>query len=177
MFKAALAATSDSVEGISVRFAEEDDVEIVLTFLRELAEFENLTQEMVADQETLAANLFGPTPYAECIIAENDGVAAGFALFFHSFSPYIGKPNLYLEGLYVKPEHRKSGIGTLLLREVAAIAIERDCARMEWRALDWNIQSIIFYRKLGAQPLSNWVTQRLDRAQLEALAHEPANQH
>jgi len=160
------------VEGVTVRFADEEDAETMLGFIRELAEYEKLADEVVTNKETLAQNLFGPQPYAECLIAESNGQPAGFAVFFHTFSTFAGKPGLYLEDLYVKPEFRKTGIGFQLMQELAHIVLERDCVRIEWRVLDWNIPGIIFYRKFGAKPLNNWITQQLEREQIEQLAEE-----
>jgi len=156
---------------ILIRPAIPADTAILLGFVRELAEYEKLAHEAVATEEMLARHLFGARPYAEALIAEADGAAAGFALFFHTFSTFVGKPGLYLEDIYVRPDHRRRGIGLALLRELAKIALARDCGRMEWAVLDWNAPAIAFYeRKLGARAMSDWTVERLDRAGIEALA-------
>jgi GNAT superfamily N-acetyltransferase len=118
----------------------------------------------------LGAKLFGPRPYAEVIIGEVNGTAQGFALFFHNFSTFEGKPGVYLEDLFVRPEARGSGLGKALLSRLAAIAVERDCARLEWSVLDWNAPAIAFYRAIGARPMDEWTVQRLDGDALAALA-------
>jgi len=153
------------------RSATEADVAIILGFVRELAAYEKLTHEAIATEDMLARGLFGTRPYAEGLIAEADGAPVGFALFFHTFSTFVGKPGLYLEDIYVRPAHRRRGIGLGLLRELAKIALTRDCGRMEWAVLDWNEPAIRFYRtKLGARAMGDWTVQRLDRERIEALA-------
>jgi GNAT superfamily N-acetyltransferase len=156
---------------IIYRPATEADVPTILGFVRELAAYEKLEQDAVATEDMLARGLFGPRPYAEGLIAEISGAPVGFALFFHSFSTFVGKPGLYLEDIYVRPAHRRQGVGLGLLRELAKIALSRDCGRMEWAVLDWNEPAIQFYRtKLGAQAMDAWTTQRLDRDAITALA-------
>src|ERR1700722_1734693 len=156
---------------ITVRTAIASDIATILGFVRELAAYEKLADQAVATEDMLARGLFGPRAYAEGLIAEADGEAVGFALFFHTFSPFVGKPGLYLEDLYVRPAHRRQGIGGVLLRELAKIALMRDCGRMEWSVLDWNEPALRFYRaKLGARPMDEWTVQRLGRQQIEALA-------
>jgi GNAT superfamily N-acetyltransferase len=155
---------------IHTRSATEDDVPLILSFIRELAEYERLSHEVVATEETLAESLFGERRYAEVLIAEHDGAPAGFALFFHNFSTFLGKPGIYLEDLYVRPESRGAGIGRKLLGHLARLAKERDCGRLEWWVLDWNEPSIGFYRKLGAVPMDDWTVYRVSGAALEALA-------
>lgn len=156
---------------IAIRPATRADVAAVLAFVRELAEYEKLAHEAVATEEQLARFLFGPRPYAECLIAEAGGAPVGFALYFHTFSTFVGKPGLYLEDLYVRPAHRRRGIGARLLRELAKIALARDCGRLEWAVLDWNEPALRFYReKLGARAMSDWTVQRLERDAIEALA-------
>jgi GNAT superfamily N-acetyltransferase len=153
------------------RPATEADVATILGFIRELAAYEKLTHEVDATEDMLARGLFGPHPYAEGLIAEADGAPVGFALFFHTFSTFVGKPGLYLEDLYVQPAHRRQGIGLGLLRELAKIALMRECGRMEWAVLDWNEPAIRFYRtKLGARAMGDWTVQRLDRERIEVLA-------
>ncbi len=155
-----------------IRSATKDDAPLILSFIRELAEYEKLAHEVTANEITLTKHLFGAQPRGECLIAEVDDQPAGFALFFHNFSTFLGKPGLYLEDLYVKPEFRSAGVGILLLRELARTAIARDCGRMEWSVLDWNEPAIAFYNKIGAQSMSDWTPQRLDRTGIERLAEE-----
>ena len=155
---------------IFTRSATEDDVPLVLSFIRELAEYERLSHEVVATEESLRENLFGERRYAEVLIAEQDGTPAGFALFFHNFSTFLGKPGIYLEDLYVRPEFRGAGIGKRLLGHLARLAKERDCGRLEWWVLDWNEPSIGFYKKLGAVPMDDWTVYRVSGTALEDLA-------
>jgi GNAT superfamily N-acetyltransferase len=156
--------------GVQLRSAQLADVPHILALIRELAEYEKLAHEAVADEATLAAQLFGDTPAAEVVIAEVDGQPAGFALFFHNFSTFLGKRGLYLEDLYVKPEYRGLGLGRRLMAHLAGLAIERDCGRFEWSVLDWNAPAIAFYRELGAQPMDEWTVQRVSGDALHALA-------
>lgn len=155
---------------IAVRAAVAGDVALILAFIRELAEYEQLSHEMVADETGLAAQLFGERPRAEVLIAEIDGVAAGFALFFHNFSTFLGKPGLYLEDLFVRPTFRGLGLGKRLMLRLAQIAIERDCGRFEWSVLDWNQPAIDFYRSLGAVGMDAWTMQRVSGDALQTLA-------
>lgn len=155
---------------MGVREATEGDVPLILSFIRELAAYERLSHEVVATEEALRANLFGEHRYAEVLIAEHDGAPAGFALFFHNFSTFLGKPGIYLEDLYVKPEFRGAGIGKKLLAHLARLAKERDCGRLEWWVLDWNEPSIGFYEKLGAVPMDDWTVYRISGTALEELA-------
>jgi GNAT superfamily N-acetyltransferase len=156
---------------IVIRPATEADVATILGFVRELADYEKLAHAAVATEAMIARGLFGPRPYAEALIAEIDGAPVGFALFFHTFSTFVGLPGLYLEDIYVRPAHRRKGIGLGLLRELAKIALARDCGRLEWAVLDWNEPAIRFYRtKLGARAMDDWTTQRLDRDAIMALA-------
>ena len=122
----------------------------------------------------LGEKLFGPRPYAEVLIGEVDGEALGFALFFHNFSTFEGRPGIYLEDLFVRPEARGQGLGKALLAELARIAVERGCARLEWWVLDWNEPSIGFYKSLGARPMDEWTVMRVDGAALAALAESGA---
>jgi GNAT superfamily N-acetyltransferase len=154
-----------------IRPATEADVATILGFVRELAAYEKLSHEANATEEMLARGLFGPCPHAEALMAEADGAPVGFALFFHTFSTFVGKPGLYLEDIYVQPAYRRLGIGLGLLRELAKIALMRDCGRIEWAVLDWNEPAIRFYRtKLGALLMGDWTVQRLDRERIKALA-------
>ena len=158
---------------LHLRPARRQDVPLILTFIRELAEYENLSHQVVADEAQLAENLFGPRPYAEVLIGEVDAEPAGFALFFHNFSTFLGKPGLYLEDLYVRPAVRGAGLGKALLIELARLAMTRGCGRLEWAVLDWNEPAIGFYRSLGARPLDDWTTYRLTGEALSALAEQP----
>ena len=149
------------------------DVALIIAFIRELAEYEQLSHEMVADETGLAAQLFGERPRAEVLIAEIDGASAGFALFFHNFSTFLGKPGLYLEDLFVRPTFRGHGLGKRLMVRLAQIAVERDCGRFEWSVLDWNTPAIDFYRSLGAVGMDEWTVQRVKGEALRALAAHP----
>ena len=155
---------------IRLRVATRDDIALIAHFIRALAEYEKLLDEVRLDEGVLAEKLFGPRPYAEVLIGEIDGKPQGFALFFHNFSTFEGRPGIYLEDLFVTPEARGSGLGTALLAELARLAVERDCARLEWSVLDWNEPSIGFYKALGAKPMDEWTVFRLDGAALTNLA-------
>ena len=155
---------------IQLRPAQIADVPQILAFIRELAEYEKLAHEAVADEATLAAQLFGDRPAAEVVIAEVDGQPAGFALFFHNFSTFLGKRGLYLEDLYVKRDYRGLGLGRRLMVHLAGLAVARECGRFEWSVLDWNAPAIAFYRELGALPLDEWTVQRVTGDALKALA-------
>ena len=155
---------------IGVRKATEDDVPLILSLIRELAEYEKLSHEVVATEAGLRKSLFGERPYAEVLVAEHEGAPAGFALFFHNFSTFLGRPGIYLEDLYVKPEFRGAGIGKELLIHLARLAKRRDCGRLEWWVLDWNEPSIGFYKKLGAVPMDDWTVYRVSGPALEDLA-------
>lgn len=159
---------------ITIRNASAGDVSLIYRFICELADYERLRHEVRADEETLARHLFGATPRAETLIGEIDGVPRGFALFFHNFSTFEGRPGIYLEDLYVEPAARGSGLGRALLSRLARVAIERDCARLEWSVLDWNAPAIAFYQSIGARPMDEWTVQRVDGDALTALAGEKA---
>lgn len=159
-----------SIPNIHLRSAILADVPQILAFIRELAEYEKLAHEAVADEATLAAQLFGGQPAAEVVIAEVDGQPAGFALFFHNFSTFLGKRGLYLEDLYVKPAYRGLGLGRRLMVHLAGLAVQRGCGRFEWSVLDWNAPAIAFYRELGAVPLDEWTVQRVTGEALNTLA-------
>lgn len=151
---------------IAIRPATLDDLPLIGELIMALAEYERLAHEVRFDPAVLGAKLFGPRPYAEVVIGEIDGTAQGFALFFHNFSTFEGRPGIYLEDLFVRPQARGSGLGKALLRHLAALALERDCARLEWSVLDWNEPAIGFYRALGARPMDEWTVMRLDGAAL-----------
>ncbi len=144
-----------------LRFANPADVPAILGLIRELAEYERLLDQVVADEAGLHRAVFGERPYVEALVVTVETETVGFALFFHNFSTFLGKPGMYLEDLYVRPAFRGQGLGKALLTRVAQIAVERDCGRMEWSVLDWNEPSIRFYESLGAKPLSDWTIYRL----------------
>jgi GNAT superfamily N-acetyltransferase len=153
--------SNNSSSEILIRLAEKQDVSTILSFIKDLAEYEKLTDEVIADEESLENFLFSTRPFAEVFIAEYGMKLVGFALFFHTFSTFMGKPGLYLEDLYVKPEMRGKGVGKTLFRKVAQMALERDCGRLEWSVLNWNEPAIGFYKKLGAQAMNEWTVYRL----------------
>ena len=155
---------------MDIRIARADDCATILGFIRDLAQYEKLSHEVVADEAQLRATLFGAQPAAEVLIAEQAGAAVGFALFFTSYSTFLAKPGLYLEDLFVRPAARGAGIGAALMVKLAKICIERDYGRFEWSVLDWNEPALTFYRSLGAVPLTEWTVQRLTGAPLVALA-------
>ncbi|WP_375194567.1 GNAT family N-acetyltransferase [Sphingobium sp.] len=155
---------------VTIREAVPADIGTIYAFILALADYEKLSHQVKADRETLAKYLFGPRPMAEVLIADHEGKAIGFALFFHNFSTFEGRPGLYLEDLFVIPEARGLGAGKALLSRLAQLAIKRDCARLEWWVLDWNAPSIAFYRSLGARPMDEWTVQRVDGEALNALA-------
>ncbi|MDE1915028.1 MAG: GNAT family N-acetyltransferase [Sphingomonadales bacterium] len=155
---------------MSIRPAAPADIPAICGFIRDLAEYEKLSHEVRFDEAALERHLFGPRPMAEVLIGELDGTAQGFALFFHNFSTFEGRPGIYLEDLYVRPQARGAGLGKALLAALAAVAVERDCARLEWSVLDWNEPSIRFYRSLGAVPMEEWTVMRVQGAVLDQLA-------
>jgi GNAT superfamily N-acetyltransferase len=154
---------------ITLRAAVQTDAAVILKFIRALAEYENLSHTVIATEQSLNEHLFGPHPVAEALIASLDGQDVGFALFFRSFSTFLGKPGTYLEDLFVLTEVRGKGVGQALLAEVARIAIDRDCGRLEWAVLDWNDPAIGFYNKLGAIRLDDWTTYRVTGDALRRL--------
>lgn len=156
---------------LTFRFAQETDTLLILQFIRELADYEQLLSEVVADEATLEQWIFDKQK-AEVIFAVVDGKEIGFALFFHNFSTFLGRAGLYLEDLYVQPEYRGNGYGKAILKKLAAIAVERGCGRLEWWCLDWNKPSIEFYRSLGAQPMDEWTVYRIAGDTLTSLAGE-----
>ncbi|MBD0355922.1 MAG: GNAT family N-acetyltransferase [Rubrobacter sp.] len=153
-----------------IRPATEDDVPIILSLIRELAEYERLSHEVVATEGLLRESLFGERRGAEVLIACCKGAPAGFALFFHSFSTFLGRPGIYLEDLYVKPKFRGRGIGRALLAHLARLAKERGCGRLEWAVLDWNEPAIKLYKSIGAVPMDEWTVYRVTGEALETLA-------
>ncbi|HKV88280.1 MAG TPA: GNAT family N-acetyltransferase [Candidatus Dormibacteraeota bacterium] len=160
------------MSGVKIRFAEPADVSVIAQLIRGLARYEKLEDEVETTEERLATGLFGPRPYAETLLAEMEGKAVGFALFFHNFSTFLGLPGIYLEDLFVVPEMRGGGVGRALLQRLAQLAVERRCGRLEWAVLDWNRDAIGFYERLGARPNSEWTVYRLTGESLHAVARQ-----
>jgi GNAT superfamily N-acetyltransferase len=156
-----------------IRAAQPGDVPAIFALVRELAEYEKLAHIVTADEEKLRAHLFDEPRYAEAVLACEGEQSVGFALYFHSYSTFLGRPGLYLEDLFVRPAFRGRGYGKALMVYLAKLAVERGCGRFEWSVLDWNQPSIDFYRTLGAQPMSEWVIQRVTGPALEQLAAQP----
>jgi len=154
----------------NIRFASEKDIPLILYFIKELASYENLLDEVVATEEILMESIFERRT-AEVIIGEYGNEAVSFALFFHNFSTFLGRPGLYLEDLYVRPEFRGRGIGKIMLSYLAKLALERKCGRFEWWCIDWNESSIEFYIKMGAIPMDEWTVFRVDNEALVNLAN------
>ena len=154
---------------LTIRPAARADLPLIAQFIRDLAEYEKLSDAVRFDEAVMGEKLFGARPYAEVVIGEVDGEAQGFALFFHNFSTFEGLPGIYLEDLFVRPEARGAGLGKALLSHLAALAVERGCARLEWSVLDWNAPAIGFYEKLGARGMDEWTVMRLDGANLAHL--------
>ena len=157
---------------IQLRAAEEGDVPVIAELIRGLARYEKLADQVEMTDELLAISLFGERPYAEVVLAEEGGRPVGFALFFHNFSTFLGRPGIYLEDLFVVPEYRGRGIGRTLLAHLARLAVERGCGRLEWAVLDWNRDAIGFYERLGARPNSEWTVYRLTGEALTGLARQ-----
>ena len=157
---------------IVVSNATEADVSVISLFIRKLAEYEKLSHQVVSDEDSLRENLFGRKRFAEVFIARYRGEPAGFALFFHNFSTFLGRPGLYLEDLFVLPEFRKKGIGKALFKVLAMTAVERKCGRMEWAVLEWNKSAMDFYERMGAGCLDDWRIFRLTGEALTKLGGE-----
>jgi GNAT superfamily N-acetyltransferase len=157
---------------LAIRPGVRADVPVIVELIRGLAQYEKLEDQVTMTEERLAANLFGPHHYAETLIAEDEGSAVGFALFFHNFSTFLAQPGIYLEDLFVIPEHRGHGVGRALLKELARLAVDRECGRLEWSVLDWNREAIGFYERLGARPNSEWTVYRLAGEALSSLGRE-----
>jgi GNAT superfamily N-acetyltransferase len=161
----------------TIRAATENDVAVILSLIKDLAEYEHLSHEVEATTEGIRQSLFGERPVAEALIGEYligeyAGVAVSFALFFYNFSTFLGKPGIYLEDLYVKPEHRSNGFGRRMLAHIARLAKERNCGRFEWSVLDWNEPAIRTYDRLNARPMKEWILYRLTGEALDQLAQE-----
>jgi GNAT superfamily N-acetyltransferase len=157
-----------------IRAAVPADVPLIRRLIEGLAEYERLRHACVATDAQLERTLFGERPYAEVVIAEVGGTAAGFALFFHNYSTFLARPGIYLEDLYVEPAWRGRGVGKALLQHLAALAVARDCGRLEWSVLDWNVDAIGFYRRLGAEPQDEWTVYRVSGDALARLARGEA---
>ena len=158
------------MKNINIRSAIESDAKLILSLIREIAEYEKLLHEVVATESLIKENLFGQNPVAKSLIAELDNQPVGYALYFYNFSTFLGRPGIYLEDLYVKPECRGLGIGKKLLTKLAKIAVEKNCGRVEWSVLDWNEPAIKFYRAVGAIPMDEWTVQRLTGETLAKFA-------
>jgi len=158
---------------VTIRPALEHETPLILQFVRELAQYERLEEQMAAEEAQMRAALFGPRPYAEVVFACWEGEPVGFALFFHNFSTFLGRPGIYLEDLFVRPGFRGRGLGRRLLAWLAKLAVERGCGRLEWAVLDWNAPAVGFYRSLGAVAMDEWTVLRLTGPALEALAGRP----
>ena len=159
-----------SIDQFSLRMAETEDIPLILDFIRKLADYEQLSHEVVATEEDLEKHLFGQEKVAEVILGYEGEVPVGFALFFHNFSTFLGKPGIYLEDLFVLEEYRGKSYGKTLLTYLAKLAMERDCGRLEWAVLDWNEPSIEFYKSLGATLLNEWIVNRVSGESLVKLA-------
>ncbi|MEE9100699.1 MULTISPECIES: GNAT family N-acetyltransferase [Pseudomonas] len=157
---------------VTLRPAVPDDIPLIIELITELADYERLVHEVKADAQRMHDHLFGPRPYAEVLIGEVDGQPQGFALFFHNYSTWLSQPGIYLEDLFVRPAARGAGLGKALLTELARLAVERGCGRLEWSVLDWNEPAIGFYRSLGARPQDEWTVYRLTGDALRELAHK-----
>ncbi|WP_343573892.1 GNAT family N-acetyltransferase [Pseudomonas sp.] len=157
---------------VTLRPAVPDDIPPIIELITELADYERLVHEVKADAQRMHDHLFGPRPYAEVLIGEVDGQPQGFALFFHNYSTWLSQPGIYLEDLFVRPAARGAGLGKALLTELARLAVERGCGRLEWSVLDWNEPAIGFYRSLGARPQDEWTVYRLTGDALRELAHK-----
>lgn len=164
---------------LAIRPATPADLPLIAQLIRDLADYEKLLHEVRFDEAVLGQKLFGQNnghgPYAEVVIGELDGTPQGFALFFHNFSTFEGKPGIYLEDLFVRPEARGSGLGKALLSHLAMLAVQRDCARLEWSVLDWNAPAIGFYQKLGARLMDEWTVMRVDGTALQRLGAAGGN--
>jgi len=159
-----------SSQAISIRRASVADAPLILRFIKELAEYERMSDEVTATVDQITDRLFGTKPAAEALIGEVGGEPAGFALYFQNFSTFLARPGIYLEDLYVRPAARRLGLGAALLARLAKLAVERDCGRLEWAVLDWNQPAMDFYSRLGARPMHDWTVWRLSGEALRLLA-------
>ena len=157
-------------KSFEIKSATQQDIPLILSFIKELAEYEKLSHEVIATEEILQETLFGEKSHAEVIIGYLDSQPVGFALFFHNFSTFLGRPGIYLEDLYVKPEARGHGVGQKMLAYLAKLAKERKCGRLEWWVLDWNESAVGFYKRLGAKAMDEWTVYRVTGKALDDLA-------
>lgn len=155
---------------LNMRFAVEADIPLILSFIREIAEFERLSHEVSATEESLRDSLFRGTSCPEVILCFMDEQPVAYAVFYHNFSTFVGRKGLYLEDIYVKPEHRHSGVGRQLFKFIAKVAVERNCGRMEWAVLNWNRPAIRFYESMSARPLTDWTLFRMQEDQIKKVA-------
>jgi GNAT superfamily N-acetyltransferase len=155
-----------------IRFAQPSDAHTLFALIQGLAKYEKLSDAVIGNAEALKDHLFGSPKYIDAILAESEGQAVGFALFFHNYSTFLTKPGLYLEDIFVLPEYRRQGIGKALLAKVAQIALERDCGRLEWSVLDWNVSAQAFYRNMGADILDDWRICRVTEKDIPRLANQ-----
>jgi len=160
------------IDGFTIRHAAESDVPLIISFIKELADYEKLSHEVLATEEDFRQNLFGAKRFAEVVIGEFRSEPVGYALYFYNFSTFIGKPGIYLEDLYVKQEERGKGFGKALLAYLARLAVDQNCGRFEWAVLDWNEPSINFYESLGATLMKKWIITRVTGDDLLKLAFE-----
>lgn len=165
-----------NTEKIQIRFAGIEDTPTILRLIKELSVYEKLSHTVLNSEALLKENLFGKKQFAEVLIAEYDNQPAGFALFFHNYSTFVGKPGIYLEDLYVQPEMRAKGIGKSLFLELVKLAKERNCGRVEWSVLNWNTPAVDFYKRIGAVPMDEWTVYRLDAEKIDELAGNNPNQ-
>jgi GNAT superfamily N-acetyltransferase len=157
---------------LSIRPATPQDARLILDFIRDLAEYERAPEAAVATEADLLRDGFGPNPKFQCVIAEWDGAPAGFAFYFYNYSTWQGRPGLYLEDLFVRPQYRGKSIGKALLVHLAQVAVRENCGRFQWQVLDWNTPAIQFYESLGARKLTEWLTMRLEGEDIEKLAQQ-----
>lgn len=155
---------------LTLRDAKPDDTALIVDYIRELAEYEQLSHECEAEDALIRRWLFGNTPRAACLLAEWDGEPAGFVLYFYNFSTFLARPGIYIEDLFVRPAYRRRGIAKAIFRALAQKALEEGCGRLEWWVLDWNRDAIAFYRSMGAEPMDEWTTQRISGEALTTLA-------
>lgn len=162
-------SSQTSIPGFIIRKAGEEDISLILHFIKGLAEYEKLSHEVTANEQLLKDHLFGENSYAEVLIGEQDETPVGFALFFHNFSTFLAKPGIYLEDLFVLPDYRGNGYGTAILSYLAQLAIKRNCGRLEWSVLNWNEPAIQFYESLDAVPMDGWTVYRVTGEALRQL--------
>ncbi|MHC1705883.1 MAG: GNAT family N-acetyltransferase [Bacteroidales bacterium] len=160
------------IRGFTLKTTNRDDTGIIISYIKKLAEYERLLDKVVVTETELQQYLFGERAYAEVLLAYENDECVGFALFFHNFSTFAGKPGLYLEDVYIDPEHRGKGYGKVILKHLASVALQRGCARFEWSVLNWNTPAIEFYRALGAVPMEDWTVFRMDTEAMRILTNE-----